>query len=70
VAGGSRLVRVSPIARDTASRNAPQVLPEDQEFDGAKTLSAFALGRVLFFATLALSVLALRSVRRYREEHE
>jgi phosphate transport system permease protein len=42
----------------------------DQEFDSAKTLSAFALGLMLFLTTLALNVVALRVVRRYREHYE
>jgi phosphate transport system permease protein len=46
------------------------ILVGDQEFDSAKTLSAFALGFVLFFLTLALNVLALRIVRRYRERYD
>ena len=39
----------------------------DQEFDSPKTLAAFALGLVLFLVTLALNVIALRIVRKYRE---
>ncbi len=39
------------------------LLVGDQEFDSAKTLSAFALGFVLFFFTLALNFIALRSCR-------
>jgi phosphate transport system permease protein len=46
------------------------LLTGDQEFDSAKTLSAFALGLVLFLATLALNVLALQLVRRYREHYD
>jgi phosphate transport system permease protein len=42
----------------------------DQEFDSAKTLAAFALGLVLFIVTLILNVIALRVVRRYREQYE
>jgi phosphate transport system permease protein len=42
----------------------------DQEFDSAKTLAAFALGLVLFVATLTLNVIALHVVRRYREQYE
>ena len=38
------------------------LLVGDQEFDSAKTLSAFALGFVLFFFTLMLNVIALRIV--------
>ncbi len=46
------------------------LLTGDQEFDSAKTLAAFALGISLFFVTLALNVLALNIVRRYREQYE
>ncbi len=46
------------------------ILVGDQEFDSAKTLAAFALGFVLFFITLALNFIALRVVRRYREQYE
>ena len=46
------------------------LLTGDQEFDSPKTLAAFALGLVLFLVTLALNVVALRVVRRYREQYE
>ncbi|MBL8908863.1 MAG: phosphate ABC transporter permease subunit PstC [Rhizobiales bacterium] len=46
------------------------ILVGDQEFDSAKTLSAFALGFVLFFFTLALNFIALRVVQRYREQYD
>jgi phosphate transport system permease protein len=46
------------------------LLVGDQEFDSAKTLAAFALGLVLFIVTLVLNVIALRVVRRYREQYE
>jgi phosphate transport system permease protein len=46
------------------------LLVGDQEFDSPKTLAAFALGLVLFLVTLALNVVALRVVRRYREQYE
>jgi phosphate transport system permease protein len=46
------------------------LLVGDQEFDSAKTLSAFALGLALFLITLAFNVIALTVVRRYREEYE
>ena len=42
----------------------------DQEFDSPKTLAAFALGLVLFVVTLFLNVIALKVVRRYREQYE
>lgn len=46
------------------------LLVGDQEFDSAKTLAAFALGLVLFCVTLALNVMALTIVRKYREQYE
>jgi phosphate transport system permease protein len=46
------------------------LLVGDQEFDSAKTLAAFALGLMLFLVTLALNVVALYVVRRYREQYE
>ncbi|MEJ2108833.1 MAG: phosphate ABC transporter permease subunit PstC [Acidobacteriota bacterium] len=46
------------------------LLVGDQEFDSPKTLAAFALGLVLFLATLCLNIIALRIVRKYREQYE
>jgi phosphate transport system permease protein len=46
------------------------LLTGDQEFDSAKTLSAFALGLVLFCITLALNIISLRVVRKYRERYD
>ena len=46
------------------------LLVGDQEFDSPKTLAAFALGLVLFVVTLALNIIALHVVRRYREQYE
>ena len=46
------------------------LLVGDQEFDSPKTLAAFALGLVLFLVTLALNVLALHIVKKYREQYE
>lgn len=46
------------------------LLVGDQEFDSARTLSAFALGLVLFCVTLALNVVALKVVQRYRERYD
>ena len=42
----------------------------DQEFDSAKTLAAFALGLALFVITLAMNVVALHVVRKYREQYD
>lgn len=41
----------------------------DSEFDNPKTLAAFALGLVLFIVTLILNLIALRTVRKYREKY-
>ena len=46
------------------------LLTGDQEFDSAKTLAAFALGAMLFLATLLLNVIALKIVRKYREQYD
>ncbi|WP_339333211.1 phosphate ABC transporter permease subunit PstC, partial [uncultured Maricaulis sp.] len=46
------------------------LLTGDQEFDSPKTLSAFALGLVLFVITLVMNVIALRVVQRYREKYD
>lgn len=46
------------------------LLTGDQEFDSAKTLSAFALGLLLFVVTLCLNVIALRIVRKYQEQYD
>jgi phosphate transport system permease protein len=46
------------------------LLTGDQEFDSVKTLSAFALALGLFATTLALNIIALKIVRKYREQYE
>ena len=46
------------------------LLTGDQAFDSPKTLAAFALGLMLFITTLILNVIALRIVRKYREQYE
>jgi phosphate transport system permease protein len=46
------------------------LLTGDSEFDNAKTLSAFALGLLLFLVTLVLNIIALMTVRKYREQYE
>jgi len=46
------------------------LLVGDQEFNSPKTLAAFALGLVLFVATLLLNILALYIVRKYREQYD
>ena len=46
------------------------LLTGDQEFDSAKTLAAFALGLLLFCVTLLLNLIALHTVRKYREQYD
>ena len=46
------------------------LLTGDQQFDSAKTLSAFALGLLLFMVTLVLNIIAQRIVKRYREQYD
>ena len=45
------------------------LLTGDQEFNSSKTLSAFALGLLLFLCTLILNIIALRIVRWHREKY-
>jgi phosphate transport system permease protein len=54
----------------TVTTQIVMLLTGDQEFDSPKTLAAFALGLVLFLVTLALNVVALQVVRRYREAYD
>lgn len=46
------------------------LLTGDTAFDSVKTLSAFALGSVLFIVTLGFNLIALRVVRTYRQKYE
>ena len=70
-AGLAANLTVNPLeAVTTVTVQIVTLLTGDQEFDSAKTLAAFALGLVLFFITLVLNVIALRVVRRYREQYE
>ena len=46
------------------------ILVGDQEFESAKTLSAFAFSTVLILITLALNFLALQVVKKYREQYD
>ena len=70
-AGLSANLTANPLeAVTTVTVQIVKLLVGDQEFDSAKTLAAFALGLVLFIVTLALNVVALRVVRKYREEYD
>ena len=45
-------------------------LTGDLEFNSPQTLVAFALGLTLFILTLGLNIIALHTVRKYREQYE
>ena len=46
------------------------LLTGETGFDDPKTLSAFALGLVLFVVTLGFNMIALRVVQKYREKYD
>ncbi len=70
-AGLAANLTVNPLeAVTTVTVQIVTLLVGDQEFDSPKTLAAFALGLVLFCATLILNVIALRIVTKYREQYE
>ncbi len=70
-AGLAANLTINPLeAVTTVTVQIKTILVGDQEFDSAKTLSAFALGLLLFSVTLALNFVALRIVRKYREKYD
>ena len=73
------VMAASPAANLTANPLEPmstvtvqivKLLTGEQSTDHPATLSAFALGFVLFMVTLALNFIALRVVKRFREAYE
>lgn len=70
-AGLSAKLSFNPIdAVTTVTVQIVTLLTGDQEFDSPKTLAAFALGLTLFVFTLILNFIALKIVRKYREQYE
>jgi phosphate transport system permease protein len=70
-AGLAANLTVNPLeAVTTITAQIVALLTGDQEFDSAKTLSAFALGLLLFIITLILNIIAQWIVRKYREEYD
>lgn len=62
---------INPLASvTTVTVQIVTLLVGDTAFDSPKTLAAFALGLMLFLVTLALNVIALGVVRRFREQYE
>jgi phosphate transport system permease protein len=70
-AGLAANLTVNPLAAvTTVTVHIASLLVGDQEFDSPKTLAAFALGLVLFIVTLSLNIVALRIVKKYREQYD
>jgi phosphate transport system permease protein len=70
-AGAAARLSANPFdTMTTVTYQIVQLLTGDQEFNSPKTLSAFALGLVLFVVTLILNIVALRVVKRFREAYE
>jgi phosphate transport system permease protein len=70
-AGAAAKLDLNPFeAMTTVTVKIVSQLTGDTEFASPETLVAFALGLTLFTFTLALNVLALYIVRKYREQYE
>ncbi len=70
-AGAAARMSLNPFeAMTTVTVKIVSQLTGDTDFNSPETLVAFALGLTLFVMTLALNVLALYIVRRYREQYE
>ncbi len=70
-AGAAARLDLNPFeAMTTVTVKIVSQLTGDTEFASPETLVAFALGLTLFVFTLALNVLALYIVRKYREQYE
>lgn len=70
-AGLAANLTINPLeAVTTVTVQIVTLLTGDQAFDSPKTLAAFALGLMLFVTTLILNVIALRTVRKYREQYD
>jgi phosphate transport system permease protein len=70
-AGAAAKLDLNPFeAMTTVTVKIVSQLTGDTDFSSPETLVAFALGLTLFVITLALNVLALFIVRRYREQYE
>jgi phosphate transport system permease protein len=70
-AGAAARLTANPFeAMTTVTFQIVAMLTGEGSFDHPATLSAFALGFVLFLVTLALNFVALRVVKRFREAYE
>jgi phosphate transport system permease protein len=70
-AGSQARITANPLdSVTTVTRQMVEILTGDQEFDSPRTLAAFGLGLTLFVVTLALNVIALRIVQKYRQAYD
>jgi phosphate transport system permease protein len=70
-AGASANLTANPFeSMTTVTFQIVAMLTGEGSFDHPATLSAFALGMVLFLVTLTLNFIALRVVKRYREAYD
>lgn len=70
-AGAAANLSANPFdSMTTVTYQIARLLTGDGDFDHPATLSAFALGLVLFIVTLILNIIALRVVKRFREAYE
>lgn len=70
-AGLAANLSMNPLeAVTTVTAQIVTILVGDQEFESAKTLSAFALALTLIVITLGLNFIALNVVKKYREQYE
>ncbi len=70
-ASGAANITLNPFeSTTTVTKQIVDLLTGDAAFDSPKTLAAFALGLTLFLVTLALNIIALRVVKKYREAYE
>ncbi|BDI61003.1 phosphate transport system permease protein [Qipengyuania nanhaisediminis] len=70
-AGASSNLTANPLeTMTTVTYQIVAMLTGEGSFDHPATLSAFALGFVLFVVTLVLNIIALRVVKRFREAYE
>lgn len=70
-AGLAANLSLNPLdAVTTVTAQIVTILVGDQEFESAKTLSAFALALTLIVITLGLNFIALQIVKKYREQYE
>ena len=70
-AGLSARLTINPLeAVTTITVQIVTLLVGDQEFESAKTLSAFALALTLIVITLGLNFIALQIVKKYREQYD